>query len=146
MPEHGDRAALLDAAERAFAARGVESFGYDNSEAALELCREKGLSGEQGVLIPATNVSNLMLRQEVVEAVAAGQFHIWPVRHVDEAIALLTGVAAGEADAEGRFPADSVNGRVDARLQELAEIRHEFSKGGEELHEHHHDHHDRHGH
>jgi lon-related putative ATP-dependent protease len=115
-------------------------------EGFFDVCREKGLTGEQGVLIPATNVSNLMLRQEVVDAVAAGQFHIWPVSHVDEAIALLTGVAAGEADAEGRFPADSVNGRVDARLQELAEIRHEFSKGGEELHEHHHDHHDRHGH
>ena len=77
-------------------------------------------------MIPATNVEHLMLRQDVVDAVAAGQFHVYAVEHVDEAIELLTGVPAGELDASGAFPAGSVNQRVEQRLNELAEKRHEF--------------------
>jgi lon-related putative ATP-dependent protease len=80
-----------------------------------------GLTGEQGVIIPQTNVGNLMLRDDVIEAVAAGIFHIWPVTTVDEGIELLTGVRAGERGEDGRYPPDTVNGRVDRKLFELAD-------------------------
>ncbi len=100
-------------------------------EGFFDVCREKGLTGEQGVLIPATNLDNLMLRQDVVDAVAAGRFHVWPIRTIDEAIELLTGQPAGEADAEGRFPPGTVNEKVDTRLRRFAELRHEYGKGEE---------------
>ncbi len=100
-------------------------------EGFYDVCREKGLTGDQGVLIPACNIDNLMLRQDVVDAVAAGRFHIWPVRTIDEAIELLTGQPAGEPDAEGHFPPGTVNARVDERLRRFAELRHEFGKGEE---------------
>jgi predicted ATP-dependent protease len=79
------------------------------------------LSGDQGVLIPAANVQHLMLRSRVVEAAAAGKFHIFPVSTVEEAIELLTGVEAGRPDEKGGYPPDSINGRVDARLREFSE-------------------------
>ncbi len=104
-------------------------------EGFFDVCREKGLTGDQGVVIPQTNISHLMLRQDVVEAVKAAQFHIYPVTTVDEAITLLTGLDAGEVDDKGEFPLDTLNGRVDARLRYFAELRHEFVKGGEEHHE-----------
>ena len=92
-------------------------------EGFFDVCRGMagGLTGDQGVIIPAANSINLMLRDDVVAAVAQGRFHIWPVRTVDEGIALLTGVAAGERGADGAYPPDSVNGRVDRKLRELAE-------------------------
>jgi lon-related putative ATP-dependent protease len=80
-----------------------------------------GLTGEQGVILPASNVGNLMLRDDVVEAVAQGKFHIWPVATVDEGIEILTGVAAGARTEDGTFPEDSVNGRVDRKLFDLAD-------------------------
>ncbi len=89
-----------------------------------------GLTGEQGVILPVTNAANLMLRDDVVAAVAEGRFHIWPVRTVDEGIALLTGVPAGERDADGAYPPDSVNGRVDRKLRELAEKLQNFGQKG----------------
>jgi lon-related putative ATP-dependent protease len=104
-------------------------------EGFFDVCREKGMTGEQGVIIPQTNVSHLMLRQDIVEAVRNGEFQIYPITSIDEAISLLTGLEAGELDDKGEFPADSLNGRVDARLREFAELRHEFAKGGEEHHE-----------
>ena len=104
-------------------------------EGFYDVCREKGISGEQGVIIPQSNVSHLMLRQDVVDAVQAGKFQIYPVTTVDEAITLLTGLEAGEADDKGEFPIDTLNGRVDARLRYFAELRHEFAKAGEEHHE-----------
>jgi lon-related putative ATP-dependent protease len=104
----------------------------DKIEGFFDVCREKGITGDQGVVIPQTNISHLMLRQDVVDAVQAGQFHIYPITTVDEAITLLTGLEAGEADEKGEFPMDSLNGRVDARLRYFAELRHEFVKGGEE--------------
>ena len=86
------------------------------------------------MLIPATNVKFLMLREDVVQAVAAGQFHIYPVTTVDEAIELLTGIVAGQPDEDGQFPEGSVNQRVDAQLAALADIRHEFARPvGEKL-------------
>lgn len=89
-------------------------------EGFFAICRERGLTGAQGVLIPATNARHLMLRREVVEAVEAGRFHIYPVRHIDEGIELLTGVAAGEADSDGNYPEGSINQLVQARLREFA--------------------------
>lgn len=92
-------------------------------EGFFELCRAAagGLTGEHGVIIPEANVRHLMLRDEVIAAVEQGLFHVYPVRTVDEAISILTGVEAGERDEAGNYPKDSVNGRVQARLRELAE-------------------------
>ncbi len=95
-------------------------------EGFFDICKARGLSGDQGVLIPADNVKHLMLRADVVEAVRNSQFSIYPVATVDEAIALLTGIVAGQRDEEGLFPEDSINGRVERRLVELAELRREF--------------------
>ncbi len=95
-------------------------------EGFFDICKARGLTGDQGVLIPADNVKHLMLRSDVVEAARNGQFAVYPVATVDEAIAVLTGIVAGERDEEGRFPEESINGRVERRLVELAELRREF--------------------
>ncbi len=99
-------------------------------EGFFDVCRAMpgGLTGEQGVIVPAANVPNLMLRDDVVAAVAAGRFHIYPVRTVDEGIEILTGVPAGERGPDGTYPADTVNGRVDRRLRELAEKLQQFGQ------------------
>jgi predicted ATP-dependent protease len=83
-------------------------------------CVAQGLSGEQGVVIPQANVRHLMLKQEVLDAVAAGQFHVWAVRTVDEGIALLTGLPAGERRPDGSYPEGTIHGRVQSRLATLA--------------------------
>ena len=88
-------------------------------EGFFDICHARGLDGSQGVLIPAANVQHLMLREDVVEAVRAGMFAVYPVQTVDQALELLTGVPAGEPDAAGNYPAGSVNQRVVARLAEL---------------------------
>jgi lon-related putative ATP-dependent protease len=95
-------------------------------EGFFETCAARGLTGDQGVLIPAGNATHLMLRREVVEAAAAGRFRVYPVRTVDEGIEMLTGVRAGARDAGGRFPDGSVNRRVEDRLIALAEQRRRF--------------------
>jgi lon-related putative ATP-dependent protease len=97
-------------------------------EGFFDICKTRGLTGEQGVIIPASNVQHLMLKQQVVEAVEAGQFHIYPVKTVDEGIELLTGSPAGERGAKGAFPQGSVNQRVEARLIELTEKQRAFSE------------------
>ncbi len=89
-------------------------------EGFFELCARRGLTGEQGVLIPASNVPHLMLRSDVVAAAGAGRFGVFPVRTIDEGIELLTGLPAGERGADGRFPEGSVNARVEARLLAFA--------------------------
>jgi predicted ATP-dependent protease len=103
----------------------VQAIGGVNEkiESFFDLCAARGLTGEQGVLIPLTNVHHLMLSKHVIDAIAAGRFHVWPVATIDEGVALLTGVPAGEVDASGRYPEDSVNGRVAARLAEMARSR-----------------------
>jgi lon-related putative ATP-dependent protease len=103
----------------------VQAIGGVNEkvEGFFDTCRAQGLTGEQGVLIPAANVKHLMLRYDVVAAVAAGQFRVYPVETIDQGIELLTGVPAGERDDRGEFPAGSVNQRVEARLNALAERR-----------------------
>lgn len=100
-------------------------------EGFFDVCRSKGLTGDQGVLIPAQNVDNLNLRQDVIDAVREGKFHIYAVRTVDEGIELLTGMPAGEP-VDGRFPEGTVNYRVAQRLEELAHIVQEYSGAGEE--------------
>ncbi|QQS48229.1 MAG: AAA family ATPase [Acidobacteriota bacterium] len=106
----------------------VQAIGGVNEkiEGFFDVCNARGLTGDQGVLIPQANVKHLMLRQDVVDAVSAGKFHIYPVRTIDQGIELMTGLPAGERNAEGRFPLGSLNQRVEARLIELAEKRARF--------------------
>ncbi len=109
----------------------VQAIGGVNEkiEGFFDICRQRGLTGDQGVIIPKGNVKNLMLRQDVVEAVAAGRFHVHSVEHVDDALALLTGQAAGARNGTGNFPEGSVNARVEARLVAFAEATRAFVKG-----------------
>lgn len=95
------------------ATRKVEGF--------FEVCKGKGLTGEQGVMIPASNVRNLVLRQDVVDAVADGKFHIYAANTIEEGIELLTGIPAGEADADGNYPDGTVFARVSESLRDMAE-------------------------
>lgn len=89
-------------------------------EGFFDVCRAKGLTGTQGVTIPHQNVQNLMLREDVIEAVKEGKFHIYPVKTIDEGIEILTGVKAGERKEDGTFEEDTVNYLVDQELQRLA--------------------------
>jgi predicted ATP-dependent protease len=103
-------------------------------EGFFRICQAKGLTGDQGVLIPYQNVRNLMLREEVVEAVKTGQFHVYSAHTIDDGIEILTGISAGERQADGNFPADSVNHIVKQNLKEMAEKLKGFSaedKSGE---------------
>jgi len=95
-------------------------------EGFYDVCRVRGLTGAHGILIPIENVEDLMLREDVVEAVAAGRFHIYPVARIEEGIELLTGVAAGSRDARGHFEPDTVFGRVNERLRDMADTLKEF--------------------
>jgi lon-related putative ATP-dependent protease len=95
----------------------------DKIEGFFDVCQQRGLSGDQGVVIPQANVKHLMLRHDVVAAVEAEQFHIYAVNTCDEAIEVLTGVPAGAADEAGDYPEGTVNQRVAARLDELFAIR-----------------------
>jgi predicted ATP-dependent protease len=110
----------------------VQAIGAVNEkiEGFFDICRLRGLSGQQGVLIPQSNVKNLMLRDDVVAAARDGKFRIHAVASVDEAIGILTGVAAGEPDAEGFVPADTINGLVAAQLIEMSKLRQSFAAGG----------------
>jgi len=98
-------------------------------EGFFDVCRERGLTGEPGVIIPASNVKNLMLRRDVVEAVEAGRFQVRSVEGVDDALALLSGLPAGARDAGGKFPEGSFNARVEARLLAFAEGNRRFQEG-----------------
>ena len=106
----------------------VQAIGGVNEkiEGFFDVCRAIGLTGEQGVMIPASNARNLMLRQDVVEAVEAGRFHVWAVSNVDEGLEILTGLPAGSLGPEGYSP-ESVHGRADRRLRALAAGIREFS-------------------
>ena len=102
----------------------VQAIGGVNEkiEGFFRLCQSRGLTGEQGVIIPASNQLNLVLRDEVIAAVAEQKFHIYVVKTVDEALALLTGEEAGELNRRGQYPKKSVNGRAMQRLAEIAEL------------------------
>jgi predicted ATP-dependent protease len=95
-------------------------------EGFYDVCRLKGLTGTQGVLIPAENVEDLMLRDEVIEAVAMGRFHIYPVSRVEQGVEILTGVPAGQRNASGKFEAGTVFAKVDARLREMADTMRKY--------------------
>jgi len=95
-------------------------------EGFFKICRERGLTGTQGVLIPDSNVVHLQLDREVVKAVETGSFHIYTVRTIEEGIQLLTGVEAGERNAHGGYPADTIFGKADSRLRKMAETLRDF--------------------
>ncbi|HXP30883.1 MAG TPA: ATP-binding protein [Stellaceae bacterium] len=100
----------------------IQAIGGANEkiEGFFDVCASRGLTGEQGVLIPASNVQHLMLRQEVAEAVAASRFRIVPIDMIDRGIELLTGIPAGVADASGNYPQGTINHRVTVRLARFA--------------------------
>ena len=89
-------------------------------EGFFELCKKRGLTGSQGVIIPVSNIKDLVLNEEVIEAVKEGNFHIYPISHIDQGIELLMQYPAGEKNAEGVFSKDSVHGKVYAKLMEFA--------------------------
>jgi ATP-dependent Lon protease len=101
-------------------------------EGFYDCCESIGLTGKQGVLIPATNVADLMLRKDVVEAVGEGKFHIYAIKTIDEGIEILTGKAAGKHLKDGSYSARSINYLVDNKLKELAEGLYKFGKKDEE--------------
>ena len=97
-------------------------------EGFFDVCKAKGLTGEHGVLIPESNVQHLMLKEEVVQAVKEGKFHIYPVKTIDEGIEILTGVKAGERKPDGTYEEGTINYLVDKRLKEMAEKMKEFQR------------------
>lgn len=122
----------------------VQAIGGINEkiEGFFDICKLQGLTGEQGVILPATNVAHLILRDDVVDAVDKKQFFLYPINTVDDAISLLTGFPAGERNSEGEFPEGSVNHKVEQRLLEMAELKHEDQHKDEYEHnhpEHHHE-------
>ena len=98
-------------------------------EGFFDVCHLQGLTGTQGVIIPQQNVDDLMLRQDVIEAIAAGQFHLYPVATIDEGLAILTGISAGMRDPLDGYPTETVNGRVDAQLRRFATQWHALRYG-----------------
>jgi len=108
----------------------VQAIGGVNEkvEGFFEVCKLKGLTGEQGVMIPASNVNNLMLKQEVLTAVEKGEFHVWAVESIEEGIEVLIGVKAGKRTKNGSFEADSIFKLADKRLGQMAEDLAKFIK------------------
>ena len=109
----------------------VQAIGGVNAkiEGFYEVCKVKGFTSGQGVMIPASNVRNLMLKDEVIEAVEQGTFHIWSVETIDDGIEILTGKKAGRRKKDGTYTAGSINDLVDSRLRSLTEKWMEFSEG-----------------
>jgi lon-related putative ATP-dependent protease len=101
-------------------------------EGFFAVCKLKGLTGKQGVMIPHQNVSNLALSDEVIEAVRQGKFHIYPVKTIDQGIEILTGTPAGEPGADGSYPAGTVNALVSQKLKEYTDTLIKLSKSSED--------------
>lgn len=97
-------------------------------EAFFDTCKQRGLHGRQGAIIPAKNVKNLMLKRDVVESVAEGRFHVWPISTVEEGVEILMGVKAGALKQDGTYPKGTLFRKVDDRLLELAELAGKFGK------------------
>ncbi len=108
----------------------IQAIGGVNEkiEGFFDVCRLRGLTGTQGVLIPQANVEDLMLREDVLESVNAGQFHIWPVSRIEQGIEILMGTVAGERNGDGRFETGTVFARMDERLTEMAKMMREFER------------------
>jgi len=106
----------------------IQAIGGVNEkiEGYFDVCRIKGLTGTQGVMIPHSNVEDLMLREDLLDAVDAGKFHIWPVAKVEQGIEILTEVTAGSKNSDGKFQAGTVFALVDGRLREMAKTLKEF--------------------
>jgi len=106
----------------------VQAIGGVNEkiEGYYEVCRARGLTGKEGVVIPQSNVQNLMLKEEVVEAIKEGRFHIYHVKTIDEGIEVLTGARAGERLPDGSFEDGTINNLVQKRLSEMAELVKEY--------------------
>ena len=102
----------------------VQAIGGVNEkiEGFFNVCHARGLTGTQGVIIPKSNVINLMLNDDVIEAVEAGQFHIYAVEKADEALHLLTGLEPGELDANGKYPEGTISARILKRLEEISKL------------------------
>jgi len=107
----------------------IQAIGGVNEkiEGYFDICRQRGLTGEQGVIIPAANQVHLMLNQEVRQAVAAEQFCIYTAVHVEDVMELLSGLSRGERDDAGQFPEGSFNWLVQDRIQELQELHRRYS-------------------
>lgn len=101
-------------------------------EAFFDICKHKGFTGRQGVIIPAKNTRNLMIKQEAVDAVKEGKFHIWSISTIEEGIELLTGMEAGRLQPDGTYPEGTLFRRVDERFVEIGEIIRKFGKATEE--------------
>jgi lon-related putative ATP-dependent protease len=101
-------------------------------EGFFRTCKLLGLTGKQGVVIPAANVRHLMLRPDVLDAIATGQFHVYAVETVDEAVELLTGMPLGERDPETGFPEGTLGAAVEARLAEMAETHRRYRQDADE--------------
>ena len=101
----------------------IQAIGGVNQkiEGFFDVCKSKGLTGKQGVLIPKANVKNLMLKKEVIDAVKQGKFHIYQVSTIEEGIEILTGVPAGTPDKEGYFPEGTVYNEVQEKLKKYLE-------------------------
>jgi predicted ATP-dependent protease len=108
----------------------VQAIGGVNEkiEGFFDTCHAAGLTGGQGVMIPEANVPDLMLRKDVVEAVAQGKFHVYPVATVEQGIAILTGFPAGAAGTDGEYPENSVYGMIAKRLNRMAKDLREAAK------------------
>ncbi len=108
----------------------IQAIGGVNQkiEGFYDVCKSKGLTGKQGVLIPKANVQNLMLKREVVVAANEGQFHVYAVSTIEEGIEILTGVPAGTPDAQGLYPANTVYGRIHNKLKTYLERSLQFQK------------------
>jgi ATP-dependent Lon protease len=106
----------------------IQAIGGVNEkiEGFFDVCCIKGLTGTQGVMMPASNVEDLMLREDILEAVAAGKFHIWPIAKVEHGIELLTGMTAGQKNGDGKFEPGTVLALIDERLSAMARTLKEF--------------------
>ncbi|MGB3716785.1 MAG: ATP-binding protein [Candidatus Promineifilaceae bacterium] len=104
----------------------------DKIEGFFDICSARGLTGDQGVLVPSANVKNLMLRQDVVDAVAEGKFQIYPIETIEQGIEVLTGVSAGTIDEDGNYPEGTISQLVTAQLASMAEIQREFYRPSED--------------
>lgn len=108
----------------------IQAIGGVNEkiEGFYDICNMRGLNGDQGVLIPHSNIKNLMLRQDVVDSVAKGQFNVYAVQTIEEGLSILTGAKSGERDQQGHFPEDTVFGRAEQKLRDFAEARQAFAR------------------
>ena len=117
----------------------IQAIGGVNEkiEGFFDICQARGLTGDQGVIIPAANKKHLMLKADVVQAIESGEFTLYAVELIDEVMALLSGITAGELNAKGDYPADSFNGIIQQRILKLTELREQYVHADNDSHESH---------